>query len=607
VSDGRDPEAPEDEGPRTDTVPAPPRDSFELFREPGEEDVDRDLPGETRDALPAQVSRPTPITAARGPRCVVVAGAKGGVGTSMIAANLGVYLATIGRRAVTVDGDPKGASLHSFLGVPHPSGVLPYEPPRPSFRRLDPIDPKENRRPIEEDDEPAPPPSYESEIPPEDEDTEVGLLPLPGDAPVEVPIPGLKIMHGATDEPARGRRRRARRKHLLGRVRALDADYAVLDLGTGLVNTLFDAWLDADLGLFVTSPQRTAIEGMYRFVRAAFARYLVRRVGEKGSEARREIRAILRESGRHAPPPLDVARALEARGDERAQLVREAMEEFRFRFVVNQTRLRSDLELGGWIESAARRRLGLRLEYLGYVDDDDAVPHCLRVGRPLLVESPGTKASRNIEKIARRLLAIDAGKGRRTSLPLVPPDSHHDLLEVDRGATDEEIRRAYKRSREVYARGSVCCYGLFDERGLELLRGRLEEAHDVLLDPARRRPYELSVFPPEPAKTAAVDEAEEGPKPPPPVITPETDFTGGLLRAVRRSQGIRVQDISARTKIGVAFLRAIEDDDFPSLPALVYVRGFVTEIAKCLHLDPEHVARTYVRRYRRHLEEQRAR
>jgi len=119
----------------------------------------------------------------------------------------------------------------------------------------------------------------------------------------------------------------------------------------------------------------------------------------------------------------------------------------------------------------------------------------------------------------------------------------------------------------------------------------------VLLDPARRRPYELSVFPPEPVQASEREEkAEEGPRPPPPVITPETVFTGALLRAVRLSKGVRLKEISQKTKIGVAFLEAIEGEHVRNLPAKVYIRGFVTEVAKYLGLDPEHVSRTYVRR-----------
>ena len=91
--------------------------------------------------------------------------------------------------------------------------------------------------------------------------------------------------------------------------------------------------------------------------------------------------------------------------------------------------------------------------------------------------------------------------------------------------------------------------------------------------------------------------------PPAPVITPETDFTGGLLRAVRESRGVKLREISRTTKIGKPFLQAIEEDDFGALPAQVYVRGFVAELAKFLELDPDHVSRTYIRRYRRWLTE----
>jgi flagellar biosynthesis protein FlhG len=51
------------------------------------------------------------------------------------------------------------------------------------------------------------------------------------------------------------------------------------------------------------------------------------------------------------------------------------------------------------------------------------------------------------------------------------------------------------------------------------------------------------------------------------------------------------------------YLRAIEDDDFANLPAVVYTSGFVSEYAKVLKLDPQQVSRTYVRRYKRFLEE----
>jgi flagellar biosynthesis protein FlhG len=137
-------------------------------------------------------------------------------------------------------------------------------------------------------------------------------------------------------------------------------------------------------------------------------------------------------------------------------------------------------------------------------------------------------------------------------------------------------------------------------------QARIDEAHDTLLDPIRRRAYDLSTFPdtettplasdvPRPALAAdqLMLQAELARE-----IGPDTEFTGALLRRVRESQGIELIEISGRTKIARTHLEAIEGEQWQSLPALVYVRGFVTELAKYLRLDPAQVQRTYMRRMR---------
>jgi flagellar biosynthesis protein FlhG len=532
---------------------------LELFREPSDEGEERPGTG-------------------KAPKVVAISGAKGGVGKTLLASNLAVYLATIGRRVVIVDADSSGANVHGFLGVPHPAGLEPYVPPLPNFKEESKDDAAEA---------PPPPPAEQSVA---DESPMATTSHM-----IDVGLSGLRLMHAGLDEPLQGVLRRERRADLGAKIRELDADFVVLDLGIGLSQSLLDVWLDADLRLFVTVPEPTAVEGTFRFVRATFFRTLQRRLERQG---RLGDLTLLMMGGPH-PAPTDLVKRL--KGHPLADEVEELIEDFDFRFVMNQARARSDLELGSAMASAARRRLGVRLGYMGYIDSDDAVLNSLRAGRPLLVESPGTKASRNIEKVARTLLAIHSGKRGSRYASGTPRHTHHDLLEVDRGATDEEVRRAYKRAKEVYAPGSLPTAGLFDSLGVELLRARLEEAHDVLLDPARRRPYELSVFPDAQAQELPDEEERliSRPRPPAPTITPETHFTGALLRAVRESQGVSLKEVSRHTKIGLNYLKAIEDDDDKVLPALVYVRGFVAEFAKYLSLDAKHVTRTYVRQFRR--------
>src|SRR4029078_11395817 len=58
------------------------------------------------------------------PRVVAIGGGKGGVGKSLAAANVGIFLATLGKRVVLVDGAFGSPNLHIFAGVPRPSRSL---------------------------------------------------------------------------------------------------------------------------------------------------------------------------------------------------------------------------------------------------------------------------------------------------------------------------------------------------------------------------------------------------------------------------------------------------------------------------------------------------
>ena len=67
---------------------------------------------------------------------------------------------------------------------------------------------------------------------------------------------------------------------------------------------------------------------------------------------------------------------------------------------------------------------------------------------------------------------------------------------------------------------------------------------------------------------------------------------------MRESQGLELTEISSKTRIGRSHLQSIEDESFAALPAIVYTRGYLIELAKQLRLDPVHVQRTYLRRMR---------
>ena len=167
--------------------------------------------------------------------------------------------------------------------------------------------------------------------------------------------------------------------------------------------------------------------------------------------------------------------------------------------------------------------------------------------------------------------------------------------------------------RDVYAKESLAGFSLIDAETADAMLGRIHVAYDALIDPAKRHQYDLRIQSSDGAREAApsppgeAEAAGSSPAPPPTLleveITAATEFDGPLLRRIRESRGVDLREVTARTKIGLGYLKAIEEEDFDALPALVYTTGFVRELAKHLNLDHRQVVKTYIQKLKKHLEE----
>ncbi len=513
-------------------------------------------------APPESVGEPGSEPAPRVVRHVIaVGGGRGGVGKSVLACNLGVYLAQLGRRVLLVDADPAGAELHTMLGV-------------------DLVTPARREEPAEDD-----------------------------VTPVPTPVPGLLLLPQLYSPGSTVPIRPGRKPRWARRLRQLDMDYVLLDLGAGTAPATLDLFLGADTGIAVVSPEPPSVESTYRFARALFQR-LIRRTLIKD---RFKMRLVERAQADLAPlpAPQDLVRAIARYDVKVGEIAAHELGKLQLRLMVNGVRLRTDSDLGPAMCDMAQRHLGANFDYVGHVEQDDSVWLSVVRRRPLLIDSPTSKSARNLERIARRVLAVATTREQAKAvspIPLVPSEPNlYDVLWTHRGATDDDVRRAYKRQRELYQAGSLPLTSLLGEVALKAEQARIEEAHDTLLDPIRRRAYDASVFPDEggekPKKSQLSDSALEAERAMlrqelAREINAETEFTGRLLAKVRESQGVELEEIALHTKISAAHLRAIETEDFTSLPALVYTRGFVQQLAKYLKLDPTQVCRTYLRRMR---------
>ncbi len=200
--------------------------------------------------------------------------------------------------------------------------------------------------------------------------------------------------------------------------------------------------------------------------------------------------------------------------------------------------------------------------------------------------------------------------------------THYEVLELEPGASEADVERAYRMALATYAGSNLATYSVFDQSDAEVIRHRVELAYEVLSDADTRRRYDAELGesgrPTAPRRTPLAPFAEPGPEvapdgvaeahltlPPLPVLDFEDDeeeqsggFDGARLRRARLRRGVEIEQIAAITKINSTYLQFIEDDRLDDLPAPVYVRGFVAAFARCLGLDGRAVAASYLERLR---------
>lgn len=199
--------------------------------------------------------------------------------------------------------------------------------------------------------------------------------------------------------------------------------------------------------------------------------------------------------------------------------------------------------------------------------------------------------------------------------PIADQD-HYEALDVPPSATRDEIERAYHLAKATYADDSLAGYSVFQEGELPLLRERLENAYRTLSDQDARRAYDEELARPvryadsEPTEPFELPRAVDvSPTVVPPLLAlaresdeeeseeEQGEYDGARLERLRVRRGIELDEIAGVTKVNPAYLRFIEEERFDDLPAAVYVRGFVKCYARCLGLDPDRVARSYMQRY----------
>jgi DnaJ-class molecular chaperone len=188
----------------------------------------------------------------------------------------------------------------------------------------------------------------------------------------------------------------------------------------------------------------------------------------------------------------------------------------------------------------------------------------------------------------------------------VPDQNYYDLLEIHPSARKEEIQQAYDLARKTFGEQSFATYSLFATEERKAMLKRMEEAYRVLIDERSRREYDQLVL----KKPSSLDTSPPA-APSPPVKIPsrkdledllsakqEEGLSGQVLEQIRTRLGIPLQEIANRTKINIAYLQFLEQDNYKGLPVEVYLRSYLVQYARVIEFDSKKIVDGYLKRWK---------
>lgn len=290
-----------------------------------------------------------------------IGGGKGGVGKSLVTANISICLALMGYKVVAVDLDLGGANLHTCLGLPIPELTLS---------------------------------DYVSKKVARFED----LL-------VRTPIQNLQIISGAQDEIGIANLKHMHKNKIINKLHDLNADFILFDLGAGTSFNTVDFFITADKGILVGLPEPTSIENTYRFIKTVYYRRL------KLLEGFLDIEPLINQAmnAKLSTPnssPTDMVRKIIDINPQMGMRLRQEIAKFQPSMILNQVRSQADIDIGFSIQSVCRRYFGIEMDYVGYLDHDAAVWQSVKKRKPLLMEFPNSKLVHHFDRIVHRLLGV---------------------------------------------------------------------------------------------------------------------------------------------------------------------------------------------------------
>ena len=294
-------------------------------------------------------------------RIIPVASGKGGVGKSLVAANLAVAFAESGLRVVVADLDLGASNLHMVLGHQAPKKGIG------TFLN-----------------------NTKSDF---------------ADVIAQTDVPGLRFIPGDTEIPGMANLKAFQLKALVKRFIALQdsTDILLMDLGAGTHQSILDFFLLSGQGVVVASPAVTAVLNAYVFLKNTVFRLMATTFPRK-SAAYRHLEQVRLGGGpqkQYIPKILPEIKAVDPAAYD---AFRARLDGLRPRLILNMVDDPKDADVAAKIRRSCEEYLSLQIEHLGVIYRDSMQDVALSSRLPVVTYKPQSILSQAIYRIADKIM-----------------------------------------------------------------------------------------------------------------------------------------------------------------------------------------------------------
>lgn len=301
-------------------------------------------------------------------KIIAIGGAKGGIGKSMFAANLGVYLSNMGYDIAVVDLDLGGANLHLYLGETT-------------------LDKKVN-------------------------DFLLGTAPSINDIMIKSKY-GPHFIGGDSSQLGIANISFSKKLKLFKAIRNIDKDYIIIDLGGDTTFNIIDFFLSADFKIVMTTREPASYLDAYRFIKVSLYRKLNRLFGVESEYSKlknHELKKLIYEAtiepnGSHVRSINELIEKIARHSPGNLSFIKKVIANFNPLLIINK--IPKDFNtnrIADHIRNVSEKSLSLAVQHIGDISYQPEIEKSSMELIPVISKFPNGVFSTELNSIVNKLL-----------------------------------------------------------------------------------------------------------------------------------------------------------------------------------------------------------